>query len=65
MDALHGLVDIDETCLAITDRLVPVSANGRRSKTAKVVVAIAVEIVTPRSLGAFGCAASRTIAQRA
>ncbi len=50
-EKLHGLVEIDETYLAITDRLVPVSAKGRKSKTAKVVVAIAVEILTPRGFG--------------
>ena len=48
---LHGLVEIDETYLAITDRLTPISAKRRKSKTTKVVVGIAVEILTPKGFG--------------
>jgi hypothetical protein len=48
-DALHGLVEVDETYLAITDRERP--APKGKSHTRKVLVALAVEILEPRGFG--------------
>jgi hypothetical protein len=48
-DALHGLVEVDETYLAITDRERP--APKGKSPTCKVLVALAVEILEPRGFG--------------
>jgi transposase-like protein len=48
-DALHGLVEVDETYLAITDRQRP--APTGKSHTRKVLVALAVEILEPSGFG--------------
>ena len=50
-DRLKGLVEVDETYLAITDRESPIDAKGRKSNTDKTLVAIAVEILEPRGFG--------------
>lgn len=50
-DRLKGLVEVDETYLALTDREDPISAVGRKSSTAKVLIAVAVEILEPRGFG--------------
>ena len=50
-EQLKGLVEVDETYLAITDRQNPISAKGRKSSTSKVLVAIAVEILQPKGFG--------------
>ena len=48
---LKGVVEIDETYLAITDRQQPISAVGRKSKTSMVLVVMAVEILEPKGFG--------------
>lgn len=48
---LHGRIEIDETYLALTDRINPLSAVGRKSATAKVLVVIAVEMPAAQRLG--------------
>ena len=50
-ELLHGEVEVDETYLALTDRIDPISAAGRKSNTTKVLVAIAVEILQPKGFG--------------
>ena len=50
-ERLKGVVQIDETYLAITDRQQPISAVGRKSKTSKVLVVMAVEILEPKGFG--------------
>jgi hypothetical protein len=50
-EKLQGLVEVDETYLAITDRQEPAAVQGKRSSTAKVLVAVAVEIHQPRGFG--------------
>jgi len=47
---LRGLVEVDETYLAITDRLSR-PARQRKSRTAKVPIALAVEIHEPKGFG--------------
>jgi hypothetical protein len=42
-DRLKGQVEVDETYLAITNREEPISPVGRKNKTTKVLVALAVE----------------------
>lgn len=56
---LKGLVEVDETYLAITDRDVPASAARRKSRTSKVLIAVAVEMLQPKG---FGRIRSRRIA---
>jgi transposase-like protein len=48
---LKGQVEVDETYLAITDRDVPASAARRKSRTSKVLVAVAVEMLQPKGFG--------------
>ena len=48
---LKGVVEVDETYLAITDRDAPVSASRRKSRTSKVLVAVAVEMLQPKGFG--------------
>jgi ISXO2-like transposase domain len=48
---MKGQLEVDETCLAITDRDAPVSPAGRTSKTTKVLVALAVEPLQPKGFG--------------
>lgn len=50
-EKLHGLVEVDETYLAITDRQSKVISRGRKSNTSKVMVVLAVEIHEPRGFG--------------
>lgn len=50
-ERLSGVVEVDETYLAITDREEPVSPEGRKNKTTKVLVAIAVEMLQPKGFG--------------
>jgi transposase-like protein len=48
---LKGVVEVDETYLAITDRQQPISPVGRKSNTAKVLVVMAVEMLQPKGFG--------------
>jgi len=50
-EMLHGEVEVDESYLALTDRINPISARGRRSNTTKVLIAIAVEMLHPKGFG--------------
>lgn len=50
-ELLRGTVEVDEIYLAITDRMHPISATGRKCNTTKVLVAIAVEMLEPKGFG--------------
>ena len=50
-ERLKGLVEVDETYLAITDREAPISRVGRKGNTSKVLVALAVEMLQPKGFG--------------
>lgn len=50
-ERLSGLVEVDETYLAITDRQAPISRVNRKNNTSKVLVAIAVEMLQPKGFG--------------
>ena len=50
-EQLKGLVEVDETYLAITDRQEPISPARRKSSTTKVLVVMAVEILQPKGFG--------------
>src|SRR5258706_6376105 len=50
-DRLKGEVEVDETYLAITDREEPISPMGRKNKTSKVLVVLAVEMLQPKGFG--------------
>ena len=50
-ERLKGEVEVDETYLAIGDRDAPISAVGRKSRTSKVLVVIAVERLQPKGFG--------------
>jgi transposase-like protein len=50
-ELLKGEVEVDETYLAISDREKPLSSKGRKNKTSKILVAIAVEIHQPKGFG--------------
>lgn len=50
-ERLKGVVEVDETYLALTDRENPISAVGCKSNTSKVLVAIAVELHEPKGFG--------------
>ena len=50
-DLLRGEVEVDETHLALKDRIAPLVAAGRKSKTTKALVVIAVEILQPKGFG--------------
>ncbi len=50
-ELLHGVVEVDETFLALTQGDNPRSAAGRKSGTDKVVVVIAVEMLSPKGFG--------------
>jgi ISXO2-like transposase domain/Transposase zinc-ribbon domain len=50
-ELLQGRVEVDETYLALTDRYEPLSPIGRKSGTAKVMVVIAVEMLSPKGFG--------------
>ena len=48
---LKGLVEVDATYLAITDRHEPIAPVGSKSSTTKVLVVMAVEILHPKGFG--------------
>ena len=50
-EPLQGLVEVDETYLALTDRQAPVSEKKKKSNTNKTLVAIAIEILEPKGFG--------------
>ena len=50
-DRLKGKVEVDETFIAITDRINPISKVGRKGNTTKTLVAVAVEILEPKGFG--------------
>ena len=50
-DKLHGLVEVDETYMPITDRQPADSSKGRKSNTNRVLVVMAVEIHEPKGFG--------------
>lgn len=50
-ELLHGVVEVDESFLALTQGDNPRSARGRKSGTDKVVVVIAVEMLSPKGFG--------------
>ncbi len=50
-EPLKGLVEIDETYIAITDRENPVPAGRRKSHTDKIIIGLAVEILQPKGFG--------------
>ncbi len=50
-ERLGGLVEVDETYLAITDREAPISKAKRKNNTSKVLIAIAVEVHEPKGFG--------------
>lgn len=50
-DKLKGTVEVDETYLSISDREQPISSTGRKSRTNKVQVIIAVEMLEPKGFG--------------
>ncbi len=50
-DRLKGQVEVDESYLAITDREEPLSPVGRKNKTTKVLVVLAVELLQPKGFG--------------
>lgn len=50
-ERLQGQIEVDETYLALTDRQEPLTAEGRKSSTAKVLVVIAVETLQPKGFG--------------
>ena len=50
-DRLKRSVEVDETYLAITDRDEPISPMGRKCKTSKVLVVLAVEMLQPKGFG--------------
>ncbi len=50
-ERLKGLVEIDETYIAITDRQNTIPALRRKSRTDKIMIGIAVEIVQPKGFG--------------
>ena len=48
---LKGQDEVDDTCLVITDRKEPTSPPGRKSKTTKVLVGLAVQLLQPKGFG--------------
>ena len=48
---VKGIVEVDESYIAITDRLDPPSRVGKKSRTTKTLVAIAVEVKEPKGFG--------------
>ena len=50
-ERLQGLVEVDETYLALTDRQAPVSEKMKKSNTDKTLVAIAIEVLEPKGFG--------------
>lgn len=50
-DLFNGLVEVDETYIAIGDKAQPASSKGRKYHTTKSLVVIAVEMLEPRGFG--------------
>jgi transposase-like protein len=50
-ERLKGVVEVDETYLAITDRKQPISPEGRKNNTSKVLIVLAVEMLQPKGFG--------------
>ena len=50
-ERLKGVVELDETYLAITDRKQPISPAGRKNNTSKILIVLAVEILQPKGFG--------------
>jgi hypothetical protein len=50
-ERLKGVVEVDETYLAITDREKPISPVGRKNNTSKVLIVLAVEMLKPKGFG--------------
>ena len=50
-DMLNGLVEVDETFIAIGDKSQTINAKGRKSHTAKTLVVIGVEMLEPKGFG--------------
>ena len=50
-EKLNGLVEVDETYLAITDRQSFIPRKGKKSRTNKVLIAVAVEMLQPKGFG--------------
>jgi transposase-like protein len=50
-ERLKGLVEIDETYIAITDRQNAIPALRRKSRTNKIMIGLAVEILQPKGFG--------------
>jgi transposase-like protein len=50
-ERLKGVVEVDETYLAITDRVQPISPVGRKNNTSKVLIVLAVEMLRPKGFG--------------
>jgi len=50
-DLLKGLVEVDETYIAIGDKTQPFKAKGHKSHTAKTLVVIAIEMLEPKGFG--------------
>ena len=52
-ERLKGLVEVDKTYLAISDRQRPIFPVGRKSSTRKMLMVMAVEILEPKGFGRF------------
>ncbi len=50
-ERLQGLIEVDESYLAITDREATATRGSRKSRTDKVLIAIAVEMLEPKGFG--------------
>lgn len=50
-DQLKGVVEVDETYMAQTDREAPPVKTGRKRSTSKLLVAVAVELLEPKGFG--------------
>jgi transposase-like protein len=50
-ERLKGVVEVDETYLALSDRDEPISKTGRKNHTDKVLIVLAVEILQPKGFG--------------
>ncbi|WP_027730695.1 IS1595 family transposase [Variovorax paradoxus] len=50
-DQLKGVIEVDETYMALTDREDPPIKTGRKRSTSKLLVAVAVELLEPKGFG--------------
>jgi hypothetical protein len=50
-ERLQGIVEVDQSYLAIRDRCVTPVGKGRKGLTTKVIVMVAVEILMPKGFG--------------